>query len=69
MTEREKVALLYGPYTAPDLKIGDRVTIQGPQGADGTYQAQQVTIGGAAGTGRGSGGGGGATGGSAVPGG
>lgn len=55
-----------------DLKIGDRVTIQGPQGADGTYQAQQVTIGGAAGTGRGSGGGGGgggATGGSAVPGG
>jgi hypothetical protein len=55
-----------------DLKIGDRVTIQGPQGADGTYQAQQVTIGGAGGTGRGfggGGGGGGATGGSAVPGG
>lgn len=48
-----------------DVKIGDRVTVQGPQGADGTYQAQQVTVGGANGGGaggRGFGGGAGATG-------
>ncbi len=46
-----------------DVKIGDRVTVQGPQGADGTYQAQQVTIGGAGGGGAGRGFGGGGAGG------
>lgn len=35
-----------------DVKIGDTVVVQGPQGADGTYQAQRVSVGGAAGTGR-----------------
>lgn len=34
-----------------DVKIGDTVVVQGPQGSDGTYQATRVTIGGAAGTG------------------
>jgi hypothetical protein len=38
--------------TIADVKIGDTVVVQGPQGTDGTYQAQRVTIGGAAGTGR-----------------
>jgi hypothetical protein len=48
-----------------DVKIGDRVTVTGPQGADGTYQAQQVIAGGAAGAGRAFGGGGAAAGGAA----
>jgi hypothetical protein len=48
-----------------DVKIGDRISVSGPQGADGTYQAQQVISGGAAGVGRGSGGGVAATGGTA----
>jgi hypothetical protein len=48
-----------------DVKIGDRISVSGPQGADGTYQAQQVISGGAAGAGRGSGGGVTATGGTA----
>jgi hypothetical protein len=43
-----------------DVKIGDRIAVQGPQAGDGTYQAQQVTLGAAAGGGRGAGAGAGA---------
>jgi hypothetical protein len=43
-----------------DVKIGDRIAVQGPQAGDGTYQAQQVTLGAAAAAGGGRGAGAGA---------